>query len=174
MTRDDPYSLIADQLSGAVRYMLSVTDVEKLAKAGVQMSWKDIEGRVKPNEPQTFYHFDCTHLTDPLVERYRRATENLGAPVPPGLLSLPFFLSAWEDRAAGKVHVFVAGIGEPVILEDEAMLYPSDTLMGKLHMLVQTQRPAQPPNRLSGATPNIQGGGIEWNPALSKKYRSNQ
>lgn len=109
---------------------LSVSDVERLAKAGVAIRFEDIKYQIEPDTaappPQ---HFPMPRtLEEAFWDRWRRAhlpRENtFGA-------MIPYTINASEQ--GGKVYVFVSpGDQPPFILEDDAVLYPSDALMAKL------------------------------------------
>lgn len=109
---------------------LSVSDVERLAKAGVAIKFEDIKYQIEPDTaaapPQ---HFPMPRtLEEAFWDRWRRAhlpRENtFGA-------MIPYTINASEQ--GGKVYVFVSpGDQPPFILEDDAVLYPSDALMAKL------------------------------------------
>lgn len=119
--------------------VLTVSDVERLAKAGVKMDYAEVKHCVVPDppparEPTWSIH---TELAALLVQRWNRLNT-----MDRDGFEVPFLLSAvrYED----KVHVFVApNRGQykaaPVILEDDEKLYPSDALMAKIHLLLETQ-----------------------------------
>ncbi len=119
--------------------VLSVSDVERLAKAGVAMKWEEIRHQVRPDlVPDKTGMFDCSQLLRPLVARLRlahlnRARDNIAHAFSADG-TMPYFLSAVSH--GDKVYVFVAPNDKPpVILEDDANLYPSDALMAKLFLM---------------------------------------
>lgn len=120
---------------------LSVTDVERLAKAGIAITWNDISHSVLPDymmqPPPTPTSYEQA-LTDPIRERWRRANQHKAGrfDVNP---TASVHLSAVEYGE--DIYVFVAtGRGEPQILTDKSCLYPSDALMAQIHLLVEAQK----------------------------------
>lgn len=114
---------------------ISVSDVARLAQAGVTVNLKEIADYVRP-DVQEQPLFDASMLLKPLVDRLIRfkGMQN-HMPFPPNRIN-DFFFSAWCGR--GKVFVFVCPQAvdcTPCILEDEIELYPSDALMAKIHLL---------------------------------------
>lgn len=109
---------------------LSVSDVERLAKAGVKVEWGDIRYQVVPDPepaaPET--------LTSAFWHRWDRSH-------PPRWDSFPtrpydIYASEYGD----KVYVYVQPRdSEPFVLEDDKHLYPSDALMAKLHLREKTK-----------------------------------
>lgn len=112
------------------RNLLSVSDVERLAKAGVAIKFEEIRHQIQPDAltpPPMAYDAPRT-LEEALWDRWKRAhrpsDHSFGA-------MIPYKINASEH--GGKVYVFVSpGDCPPFILEDEALLYPSDALMAKL------------------------------------------
>lgn len=108
-----------------VKAMLTVSDVARLAQAGVKVNFSDISDMVRPDDTKSL-----TPLVDAFWQRWHRA--NPGSP-----MSLPPE-RPWAIAAApynDVVYVFVAPFnGVPFILEDEKTLYPSDALIAKLHL----------------------------------------
>ena len=125
--------------------VLSVSDVERLAKAGVKMEWSEIKNQVRPDlkpSPAEASMFDCSKLLRPLVARLKQAYDNASR----NSIAVPFEDSLGPDFLSAaahgdKVYVFVASRhGPPIILEDESHLYPSDALMAKLHLMDKFHR----------------------------------
>jgi hypothetical protein len=122
--------------------ILSVSDVERLAKAGVKMEWAEMRHQVRPDPvPDKTGMFDCTPLLRPLVARIRQQAisqstkDHFLSPEPDvRMIQAASFMSAVAHGE--KVYVFVAHDNQPpVILEDDIHLYPSDALMAKLHLM---------------------------------------
>lgn len=116
--------------------ILSVTDVVRLATAGVKMEWEAVRDQVRPDPvPDKTGMFDCSAVLRPLVSRLTQNFD-LQNDMLTGPLQVPFFLSAVVH--GDKVYVFVASTDQPpIILEDDRHLYPSDALMAKLHLMNQ-------------------------------------
>jgi hypothetical protein len=106
---------------------LTVSEVERLAKAGVTVAFADIAAHVHPDPPKQ------DHL-DPgaraVLDRWRRNPRN--QPEYVGFEVIRFATHMYNDT----VYVFVVTPGhEPVILTDDVHLFPSDALMAKIHLL---------------------------------------
>ena len=117
--------------------VLSVSDVERLAKAGVKMDWAEIKYQVRSDQPQRHKLYDCEPMLRPLIERLRMRSniKNANEAFPGDYAVVPFNLLSVSVNHE-KVYVFVAPHGQPpVILEDDVNLYPSDALMAKLHLM---------------------------------------
>lgn len=111
---------------------LTVSEVERLAKAGVKVEFKDIAAQVRPDIPESPHLFD-NRLVKPLVER--RAASRCNSQ--DNFISFPF--NAYVTRYGDKFYIFLStGCHEPCILQDEAHLYPSDALMASIHLLLST------------------------------------
>lgn len=118
------------QATASPAVMLSVSDIERMAKAGVVIAYKDIAGHVVPDQqperPRT--------LEDAFWERWRRAnipTAHIYGMWPPYRIS--------THPHGDKVTVFVQPHDKaPFTLEDESCLYPSDALMAKLALWEKT------------------------------------
>ena len=110
---------------------LTVSEIERLAKAGVTMTFSEIAAQVVPDymTPPNELHVDPMTLEESFWQRWRRA-------------HLPDPLTFRGDIAPYKIHchergdtVFIMVCPEkedPFIVFDEAILYPSDALMAKL------------------------------------------
>ena len=113
--------------------MLSVSDIERMAKAGVTIAYRDIAGSVVPDQPS---QQRPDTLEEAFWERWRRAhipKEYGGFECFP----TPYNIAAHEH--GDKVTVFVAPAGKaPFMLEDESCLFPSDALMAKLALWEKT------------------------------------
>src|ERR1035437_6495575 len=129
--------------------ILSVSDVERLAKAGVKMDWETMRDQVRPDPvPDKTGMFDCRVLLRPLVARLRqqalsRSTKDrfLTGGSDGAYIDGPSFLSVVAHGE--KVYVFVAsGNQPPLILEDDLHLYPSDALIAKLHLMHKLHKEA--------------------------------
>ena len=106
--------------------MLSVSDVERLAKAGVAITFSDVQYQIQ-RDPEEVVR--VASLADSFWERWRRANppdyRTFGGP------TFGIYASEYGD----KVYVYVHPTdSEPFILEDDKHLYPSDALMAKLHL----------------------------------------
>lgn len=121
--------------------ILTVSDYERLAKAGVKVEYADIKHSVVPDPVQkhSVVRID-TELADLIVHRWNRIDERAM-----NGMEFPFLLSA--VRHEDKIYVFVAPRPPhgrkshgPVILEDDGKLYPSDALIAKLSLLLETQK----------------------------------
>lgn len=124
--------------ANVVRHRLSVSDIERLAKAGVQVKWEDIESQVRPDEPAKDRSWTDPALTQVIVDRWMMVhPDGLNQP----RNRIPFDLAA--TRHGDKVYVFASYVEgfmqaggrsktEPCILTDDAALFPSDALMTKL------------------------------------------
>lgn len=139
---EGPWNPHMIQETGRPMYALPVSDIIKLAAAGVKIEFKDIANQIMPDpvQPQTAEPSDGLRdyhnrlLVRPIVDRWRMANQKRDMEGH----AFPFLLSAQQYKE--KVYVFVGtGNSEPCILTDEAHLYPSDALMAKLHLLQQTE-----------------------------------
>lgn len=118
---------------------LTVSDVERLAKAGVKIEFKEIAQQVIPDplkeySPQQRRLESSPMLMQPLIDRLTRA----GVIRDPALSDegLSFDGRRYEQLAAtqngDKVYVFYARHEfEPIMLEDDATMFPSDALIAK-------------------------------------------
>lgn len=112
---------------------LSVSDVERLAKAGVHVDFKDIAEQVTPDAmsmqptPPEAAHWP-TNLTDSFWQRWRRAR-----PVSREHFGMEASFGVYASEYGDKVYVFVQPLAcPPFIIEDTKGLYPSDALMAAL------------------------------------------
>ncbi len=116
-------------------YPLSVSDIERMAKAGVTIAYKDIAGHVATDPPPTVVAERLYTLEDAFWDRWYRA--NRPNPNTFGQVR-PYTIAAHEH--GDKVTVFVQPPGKaPFMLEDESCLYPSDSLMAKLALWEKTR-----------------------------------
>jgi len=111
--------------------VLTVNDIERMAKAGVVIAYKDIAGHVVPDQqperPRT--------LEDAFWERWHRA--NVSKDYRFEAYRRPYAVAAHQH--GDKVTVFVQPHDKaPFTLEDESVLYPSDALMAKLALWEKT------------------------------------
>ena len=117
------YTFVEEGKQAAV---LTVSDVVELAKAGVQVSFKDVQMQIVPN-PHNNRRI-VRSLEDSFWERWQRANPR----DPNSFGVIPSFM-VMAHRAGDKVYLAVAPTDHPTfILEDEAVLFPSDALMAKL------------------------------------------
>lgn len=122
-------------LASSLRPRVTVSDIERLAKAGVKMDWTEVRDQVIPDPPRMAPETDMMPrpLADLIWDRYRRTLNNTRQ----NLMTAPFQLFAAEHEE--KVYVFVAPYGEqPLIIEDERIIFPSDALIAKLALLEKT------------------------------------
>jgi hypothetical protein len=108
-----------------VRQSLTVGDAERLAKAGVQIDLNKVDITNPPQE------LEVDQWAKAVMTRLRMNPK------------FSFAMNTGEMRvrmmgapSGDKVFIFlVMGTHEPVLLEDSVFLFPSDALMGKIHML---------------------------------------
>lgn len=119
---------------------LTVSDIERLAKAGVTVQWDDIKDHVRPDsDSKALNQYTDPLLTTAIVIRWRLANPDNRygeEPRPP----YDFACTKYRD----KVYVFASYHGgdllrqggrtrtEPCIIIDDAAVFPSDALMAKL------------------------------------------
>lgn len=118
---------------------ITVEELTQLANAGVKIDLKDVAQYVRPS-PKPAVIFDATRLTKPLLQRWKQFQEIKHGTNHYFDHKYPFFLSAWAN--GDTVYVFVCPENlkcEPMILTDAALTYPSDTLMAKIHLMMETQ-----------------------------------
>lgn len=123
-------------MSGA---LLTVRDVERLAKAGVKIEFTQIAEQVipDPEAPQRMHHnyIAPTTLVDSFWDRWRRAYPSRADEF--GRIA-PWQIFAHEYD--GIVYVLVCPYDEaPFVLQDHAPLYPSDALMASLSLREKTK-----------------------------------
>lgn len=144
---------------------ITVDELAKLATAGVKIELtNEIAQYVRPNPPPEGVIFDATPLTKPLLQRWKRY-QDIVDKGQTFMQRYPFFLSAWSNGQT--VYVFVCPLlhkASPLILTDEALLYPSDALMSKLHLLCETH-----PKRDEG---EIMGGVVSSPPQMPYGHNS--
>lgn len=116
--------------------MLTVSDVERLAKAGVKIEFEQIKSQVRPDPPsEDRDKWMRLPLVEAFWERWRRANppnhQTFNEVGPWGI-----YASVFDDT----VYVFVSPTdGPPFIIEDQKHLYPSDSLMAALHLREKTK-----------------------------------
>lgn len=113
---------------------LQVSEIERLAKAGVQITLGNIipQSDMMMAEAASHYPTPST-ASDAFWDRWRRAHRNQEF-----TFQAPFGIHATEF--GGKVYVLVSPHDEaPFILEDDALLYPSDALMASLALRERTK-----------------------------------
>lgn len=111
---------------------LSISDVERLAKAGVQITFSDIAAQIAPDgpPPQQSSRFEEPIMAEAIWDRWMRS-KRAHEPFYDGGHMRPWQLFA--SQHGDTVHVFVAPRnGEPFILTDAATIFPSDALMASL------------------------------------------
>lgn len=119
---------------------LSVSDVERLAKAGVKIEFSDVRYQIMPDDDlkppeRLFPHMEP--LQQSFWERWRRANPQKADRFD----HLPPF-SVYAHETDDKVFVMVGPNDtrqEPFLIEDLKHLYPSDALMAKLHLWLQAR-----------------------------------
>lgn len=110
--------------------ILSVSDVERLAKAGVKIEIREVLVQPDCTEVPAPSYPPPSSLNDSFWQRWQRA--NPPNPMTFGM-TRPWDIYATEY--GDKVYVYVAPPdGEPFILEDSRNLFPSDALMAALHL----------------------------------------
>lgn len=113
------------------RKLLSVSDIERLAKSGVHVDFKDVAEQIMQDPPPATKH---TPLIDAFWDRYWRARpeqDQWGRPTPYQIAAIQY-----EDL----IYVFVGPRDRPpFVIEDQRVLYPSDALMAKMALLEQTK-----------------------------------
>lgn len=112
---------------------LTVSDVERLAKAGVSIKFEDIRHQIKPDDlsPTPTYDDRPRSLEEAFWDRWKRAraANNIYTS-----MMMPYAVNA--SQHGDKVYVFVSPADQPpFIIEDVAVLYPSDALMAKMALL---------------------------------------
>lgn len=126
--------------NGDVSHSLTVSDVERLAKAGVVIKFEDIASQVTPDPMKQMQGYVDPALAQAIVNRLQ-----MSHPDPSVNHSRPRFdlaCSKYKD----KVYVFASYWGEqlmgsgsvktePCILIDDMAVFPSDALMAKLIFL---------------------------------------
>jgi hypothetical protein len=110
---------------------LSVSDAERLAKAGVAIDL----ARVYVRRDEEFVPPPATGptLTDLFRERWQRTVPALR--FEQVYRAHPTFTASEYD---GNVYLFVApGDSPPTVFEDEASIYPSDSLLARVQILLK-------------------------------------
>lgn len=112
---------------------LTVSDIERLVKAGVTVTFADIAAQVTPDympAPENIPVPDPKTLEDAFWQRWKRAHTRVDPMTFEGMMR-PYKIHCHERGS--KVFVMVCSDKEdPFLIEDEAALYPSDALMAKL------------------------------------------
>lgn len=136
---------------------LTVSDIERLAKAGVTMTFADVASQITSDvtpAPQTEYLADAIWRRWDLANRrpnvfggdssgdYIYTIQNGN----PGRVS-PFELYAVSGPSDDKVHIVVTPLAtrQPIMMTDPKTLFPSDALITSLVLLLETQRGLTPP-----------------------------
>lgn len=118
---------------------LTVSDIERLAKAGVTMQIEHVIPMADPPRDELRNVEDChrnlNHLSRSLMQRWlqtKRARHSNDYFTMDGLC-VPWSILATQhgDKVWVSVHPLTEGY-EPFQLTDEAVIFPSDALMAKL------------------------------------------
>ncbi len=117
---------------------ITVSDAERLAKAGVKIDFAAIAGMLVPDPPPSSRHGEHIYrseLTDMLFARYMPGWRQRNGGFASDGREFPF--QFWATAHGDKVCVYVAPKGgrEPVILVDESVIFPSDTLIASICLL---------------------------------------
>ena len=118
------------------RTALAISDIERLAKAGVAMTFKDIADQIMPDPPQPTTRLSLPSDPDAeaIYNRWYMNPENANR----RQMSFQESFRVSTARHGGIVHVFVAAINKaPVIIEDDVSMFPSDALLAKIHLLLR-------------------------------------
>lgn len=113
---------------------LNISEIERLAKAGVKIELDSITPQSDPPEPWSPQH---EPMAAAIWDRYNRTKRAVSSPMDGYRLGhlQPFELLA--SRHGDKVWVSVHPLNfvhEPFQLQDDALTFPSDTLMASLAM----------------------------------------
>jgi hypothetical protein len=116
---------------------ITVSDVERLTKAGVTITWHDIENCLVPDPLQPPPYTEtpkAASLADAIWERWKRTRRAKSRPDRFDVLEMPYQLLATE-HGGDKVWVSVHPVNfnyEPFQLQDDSAIFPSDALMANL------------------------------------------
>jgi hypothetical protein len=135
---EDIYEAIAGAVHSAnrARAALTVTDVERLAKAGVAINISDVINHLVPDSapvPMMETEPFGDDLTSALLERYKRNKRARDRGFE-GFMA-PFRFLATEH--GDSIHVYVAPTDgrDPVVLKDDKAIFPSDQLMSSIYLM---------------------------------------
>lgn len=135
----DQHGLVyVEPSDGSVWHSICVSDIVKLAAAGVTMSFNDIKNQVIPDGPSEPRMRPIPLIDDTLAQAlWSRVATNLQLIA--GEYSNLGFTRPYQLAAAKfeeTIYVFAVAPGHPpVILTDPAHCFPSDALMAKLALL---------------------------------------
>lgn len=115
----------------AVATPITVSDIERLAKAGVKIDWADIRSQVTP-DPET-PPVTPVALEDAARERFIRT------PAGQHLYDETFHRPEFKAvREGDKVYLFVHFLGKaPQVFMDDWGTYPSDALMAQIYLYME-------------------------------------
>jgi hypothetical protein len=115
---------------------LSVSEVERLAKAGVSISYDAIRERIYSDIPAE----GPLNETERMIRAFQDRWSLAHAPHA-DCYNHSSIVALMPVRHGGKVYVMVQMLGlPPVMLEDDAMMYPSDALIAKIILYKETQK----------------------------------
>lgn len=133
----DMYELMAQKIEEQQAHRgLSISDVERLAKAGVAIQFSEIANRIvsdpPPSPPANLFPAE-DNWTEVLLERYRRNLRARSKSYESVMYPFRFFATEHGD----KVHVYVAPTDgrDPVVLVDDKAIFPSDALMSSIYLM---------------------------------------
>lgn len=114
---------------------LSVSDIVKLATAGIAITFDDIAYCVRPDDqftPNRPYEVPPIRtLEDAFWDRWNRSNRADERELNQGKM----YLRVAAHEYGKTVYLFVMPVGaEPFILEDTSQLFPSDALMAALYL----------------------------------------
>lgn len=124
----------------------TVADIEALAKAGVQIKWEDVQEQVYSRDDRKDETYTrSNHLAWLFLQRLHNRMHVNTARAPNTDPRYPLApTELWAAAYGDKVFVFLAtGYHEPCILEDAANMFPSDALLAKFDLLLETQKGKQ-------------------------------
>ncbi len=124
------------QLRTYPRTALAISDIERLAKAGVAMTFKDIADQIMPDPPpaQATPPLPFDPDAEAIYNRWYMNPENARR----RQMSFQENFRVATARHGDIVHVFVAALTKvPVVIEDSVHMFPSDALLAKIHLLLR-------------------------------------
>lgn len=138
--RNNSYDPMADLRPRPAQ--LSVDDIERLAKAGIVIKFEDITDHIQRDD----YFQTAAVIPNPappnnpaaaIRERWE-LSKRLTTPNPE-FAPYPIFPLHVDAIACGdKVYVFIgSNMVTPMILEDDAPLFPSDGLMARINLVIE-------------------------------------
>lgn len=135
------------QITAERRPVLTVSDIERLAKAGVTISLSDLQRHEVVSDPVEPVDMMQEQKPTPLVDmiyarmnmaaRARRGNQDVYG----GFSEAARYPEMYATPYGDKVFVLVAtGYSEPIIIQDDAQMFPSDALLAKLALLKDTEK----------------------------------